>query len=225
MSESVEAQLETSAPDVPESTGNEGIVYILENEAFEVPVVKIGRATNLSQRINTLNTAVPLPFTCYKASRVSDTVAVERMLHQTFHPAKNQWSGEFYEVEAWRVAQVLSLCEIEDVTHLAPKPSSDEEKLITAKVQQKDRKNTATFASLGIPIGAKLQLVGNSEIQCEVADSMTGVRYEGNEYSLSTLATRLKNSPHWLQGIRFWMYKDETLIKRRDRQVEPEHDG
>lgn len=200
--------------------GNNGIIYVLENEAFETSVIKIGRTgSDLAARIRTLNTAVPLPFTCYRASRVADAQHVERLLHDVFDPAKRHWRGEFFEVEPWRVVLVLGQYEIEDVTHLAPIPSTDEEVSIDTVVQAKDRKASATFASLGIDIGEKLSLVGQPGIQCEVADDQTTVLYEGQEFALSTLATRLKDSKHWLQGLRHWVYEDETLLKRRDRML------
>jgi len=211
------AELSDNSEEQDNGLGTAGIIYIIENEAFESPVVKIGRATNLSQRINTLNTGVPLPFTCYKASRVADMVAVERLLHQTFAPAKNHWTGEFFEVEAWRVAQVLQLCEIDDVTHLAPKPTPEDEKLIGEKVQARDRKQTATFESLGLSVESELTFSEQPEIKCYVADTSTSVHYQGEVHALSTLTTKLKNSPRPVQGIRYWMFEDETLLKRRDR--------
>ena len=100
-----------------ESEGTtEGIVYVLENEAFSVPVVKIGKTINLPRRLAILNTAVPLPFRCYKASRVKDRHAVEQTLHQRFSEAHEGWHGEFFEVNAADVAAELSKFEIDDVT-------------------------------------------------------------------------------------------------------------
>ena len=49
--------------------GKEGIIYVIENEAFAAQVVKIGKTTDLAKRINQLNTAVPLPFTCISCGR------------------------------------------------------------------------------------------------------------------------------------------------------------
>ena len=102
-------KIEANSPPDP------GVVYILENEAFAVRVVKIGKTGQQDwvARVRQLNTAVPLPFTCSKASRVGDMGKVERFLHQTFAPAQHQWRGEFFEVEAWRAAQVLELFETE----------------------------------------------------------------------------------------------------------------
>ena len=220
-SESISSEPVTPDPareSVPALTGTEGIVYLLENEAFEAPVIKIGRTgRDLAERIRTLNTSVPLPFTCYRASRVSDAVKVEKLLHDVFQPAKKHWRGEFYEVEPWRVVLVLSQYEIENLTHLAPRPDKDDEDSIGTTVQQKDRKTTFTFAMLGIEVGEKLELVGDPEVKCIVANDQTGVTYEEQEYALSTLATQLKGSSHWLQGLRYWSYGGETLLKRRDR--------
>lgn len=199
-------------------TGKEGVIYVIENEAFAAQVVKIGKTTTgLETRIKQLNTAVPLPFTCSKASLVDDVDEVERFLHDTFYPAKRDWRGEFYEVEAWRVAQVLQFFEKEDVTDLAPSPDTDEVRSIDRTVQTKEKRSNFTFAMVTIPTGAKLQLVGNPTVECEVADQKSTVQYEGQEYALSTLATELKNSKWSLQGSRHWLYEDETLQQRRER--------
>ena len=197
--------------------GKEGIIYVIENEAFAKQVVKIGRATDLASRIKALNTSVPLPFTCFKASRVKDMAKVEKFLHDTFYPAKKYWRGEFYEVEPWRVAQVLELFEVEDVTDLAPSPNTDEARSIGEEVKDEEKKSNFTFEMVDIQIGEKLQLVGSPEIECEVVDKKSIVRYKGREYALSTLATELKKSKWGLQGSRHWSYEDETLQRRRER--------
>ena len=196
-----------------------GVVYILENEAFAVPVVKIGKTGQQDwvARIKQLNTAVPLPFTCAKASRVHDMGQVEKFLHQTFFPAKHQWRGEFYEVEAWRVVQVLKLFETEDVTNLVPVLDAEEEKAINTTVGYKETRSGFTFEVAGIPIGAKLGFKGRPEIEAEVADGKTTVIYEGEAYTMSALATKIKQKDYVVQGILWWTYDNETLKQRRDR--------
>ena len=167
--------------------------------------------------IKQLNTTVPLPFTCAKASRVDDMGKVETFLHQTFAPAKRQWRGEFYEVEAWRVAQVLELFETEDVTELAPVPDPDEEKAINTTVGNKEPREDFTFEVAGIPIGAKLGFKGRPEIEAEVLDGKTTVRFEDGDYTMSGLATKIKEKDYVVQGIVWWTYEGETLRQRRDR--------
>ena len=201
----------------------QGIIYLLENEAFETPVVKIGRTGSTGQdlvtRIRGLNTGVPLPFTCYRASLVQDAVGVEKLLHQVFYPAKRHWRGEFYEVDSWRVVLVLDRYEIQDMTAHAPALSKEEVDAVDETEQGKERRSRFTFGEVGISVGATLTLV-NSDIQCEVANERTGVLYEGQEYALSTLATRLKESAYSVQGSRYWEYDGETLLKRRERLLD-----
>ena len=199
----------------------QGIIYLLENEAFESPVIKIGRTgragNDLATRIRQLNTGVPLAFTCYRASLVDDAVETEKMLHQVFYPAKKHWRGEFYEVDPWRVMLVLGPREIQDMTSHAPAPSNEEVGAIDTAVSDKERRTKVTFKMLGLPVGTKLTFVGNPDIECEVANEDTGLLYEGVEHSLSTLAKKLKNSPYWVQGIRHWEYNGETLMNLRDK--------
>ncbi|EKD33224.1 MAG: hypothetical protein ACD_76C00068G0021 [uncultured bacterium] len=55
------------------------IIYILINEAMP-GYVKIGRTTNLEQRIRSLDTtSVPLPFECFYACTVKDAVFVRSL--------------------------------------------------------------------------------------------------------------------------------------------------
>lgn len=209
---------------VEKPSSGQGIIYLLENEAFESPVIKIGKAgrtgAELARRINQLNTGVPLSFTCFHASLVQDASVVEKKLHQVFHPAKKHWRGEFFEVEPWRVMLVLEAYEVQDMTSYAPLVSKEERDSIESVVKERDRKQRVTFEFLEIPIGSELELVGSPEIVCQVADNDTGVMYDGESFALSTLATRLKGSSNWLQGIRYWMYEGQTLLKRRDEMLE-----
>lgn len=207
----------------------EGIIYLLENEAFEIPVIKIGRTgrtgDDLAHRIRTLNIGVPLPFTCFHAARVQDAVMTERLLHDVFHHAKKHWRGEFYEVEPWRVLLVLRKYEIEDMTAHAPGLDREDENAVREAEQNRERRDRFTFAAAGIPVGETLTLVG-SDIQCEVADERTGVLYQDQcpKYALSTLTTQLKGSgPR--QGIRYWEYQGETLLQRWIRILEQGEDN
>ena len=197
-----------------------GVVYVLENEAFAVPVVKIGKTAQRDwvDRIKQLNTAVPLPFICAKASRVDDMRRVETFLHQTFHPAKRQWRGEFYEVDAWRVAQVLELFQVEDVTNLAPAPDIADERAIDESVKVRERKDNFNFEMLDIPVGAELAFVQDDTITCKVIQQKPPrVELDGEPTWLSAAAKKVKQSKWGLQGARYWMYEDETLKERRDR--------
>ena len=147
----------------------------------------------------------------------------ERLLHAVFHHTKKHWRGEFYEVEPWRVLLVLRKCEIEDMTAHAPGLAREDVNAMNEAEQNRERRTRFTFAAAGIPVGETLTLMG-SDIQCEVADERTGVLYQGHKSALSTLTTELKQSgPR--QGIRYWEYQGETLLKRWIRILEQDEDN
>jgi hypothetical protein len=193
----------------------EGYIYIIENDAFETPVVKIGKAKNLSQRINTLNTAVPLPFICRKASKVEDMNEVEKFLHKTFRHAKHHWRGEFFQIEWDVVADVLALFEKEDATYQAPQPTTEEVDSITTTNRRKNR--NFNFEMVKIEPGAVLKLASNEEVTAKVVDNKSKVEYEGKEYSISGLAKQLKGLSYGVNGTLHWMYEGETLQERREQ--------
>ena len=43
------------------------------------------------------------------------------------------------------------------------------------------------------------------------------MRYEGETYAMSSLATKIKQKDYVVQGILWWTYDNETLRQRRDR--------
>jgi hypothetical protein len=93
------------------------IVYVLINEAMP-GLVKIGRTdTDLEGRMRQLDgTGVPLPFECFRASRVVDAVFVEKRLHEAFADKRIRPNREFFDVDPQQVASALQLAELEDVT-------------------------------------------------------------------------------------------------------------
>jgi len=217
--------IEEQSEEQTDETG-EGYIYIIENDAFETSVVKIGRAKNLSQRIKTLNTAVPSSFTCPKASKVKDMNSAEKFLHQTFHHAKGPWQGEFFEIEAWRVAAVLEILEIEDATHLAPNPEGDEVISINAANRRKNK--NFNFEMVKIEPGAVLILASNEEVSAKVVDSKNKIEYDGKVYSISRLAQELNGLTYGVQGSKYWKYGDETLQELRERletEAQEDDDG
>jgi len=55
------------------------------------------------------------------------------------------------------------------------------------------------------------------DIECRVANESCGVMFEDKYYSLTGLATKLKNWKHVPPAARYWPYQVEPLIQRRDR--------
>ena len=94
-----------------------GVVYVIVNSAFE-NYVKIGKTTNLQQRLRSLdNTSVPLPFRCLYAVEVDDENHVEHLLHQVFADHRTRTTREFFEVDAQRVIAAMKLTGAKTLRH------------------------------------------------------------------------------------------------------------
>ena len=88
------------------------IVYVLINEAMP-NYIKIGRTTNLEQRIRSLDTTgLPLPFECFYACTVKDAGFVEKQLHDAFLDHRVRSSREFFEISPERAVSALKLAEL-----------------------------------------------------------------------------------------------------------------
>ena len=109
-----------------------GIVYVLINPAMP-GYVKIGKTTNLIQRIAQLNNeSVPEPFVCTYAAYVPDRHKVEQLLHAIFDERRATKDREFFKIDPDDVRQVIALMSHEDVTvSAAPngRPVSEETKV------------------------------------------------------------------------------------------------
>ena len=84
------------------------IVYVLTNPTMP-GLIKIGRTTNLEQRVKSLSsdTGVPLPFEVFYACSVRDANEVERALHNAFGDHRINPKREFFELDPERVYPVL----------------------------------------------------------------------------------------------------------------------
>ena len=93
------------------------IVYVLTNEAMD-GLVKIGRtSTSVEQRIKELdNTSIPLPFQCFFAGEVQDSVKTESLLHSTFSDKRVRNNREFFRVDANQVRSAILIANPTDVT-------------------------------------------------------------------------------------------------------------
>lgn len=93
-----------------------GIVYVLINPAMP-GYVKIGKTTNLIQRIAKFNSdAVPEPFVCVYAAKVSNRHKVEQLLHAVFSDRRATRDREFFKIDPDDARQILLLMTHEDVT-------------------------------------------------------------------------------------------------------------
>jgi len=198
------------------------IVYVLTNEAMD-GMVKIGRtSTSVEQRIRELdNTSMPLPFQCFYAAEVHDSVVVEGKLHRIFSDKRIRSNREFFRVDANQVREAIQLAELKEVT-----PRSDvlvdasDAQALQKAVATEERRARLRFTELNIPVGATVVFAKDSNCTAQVVTDGK-VNFEGEVMSPSAAAKiavrRMGYDWSAVSGSAFWMYEDETLMARRLR--------
>jgi len=190
------------------------IIYILINEAMP-GYVKIGRTTNLEQRIRSLDTTgLPLPFECFYACTVKDSTFVERQLHDAFLDHRVRSSREFFEISPERAVSALKLAELENVTPKKDFVETEEDQ--QALNEARTRRAVFNFSLVDIPVGAELTFSRNENQKITVIDNRS-VMLNGEITSLSASAQKLLGYPYQVQGTVYWLYEGETLDERRKR--------
>ena len=198
------------------------IVYVLTNEAME-GLVKIGRTgTSVEQRIRELdNTSLPLPFQCFYAAEVTNSILVEGKLHRIFSDKRIRTNREFFRADPNQVREAIQLAELKDVT---PKidvvvDASDVHALQKA-VATEERRSRLRFTELGIPTGAILTFAKDSKTTCIVVTDGK-IEFEKQTMSPSAAALQVVNrlGYNWaaVSGSDYWEYEGETLTARRLR--------
>jgi hypothetical protein len=177
--------------------------------------VKIGRTTNLEQRIRSLDTTgVPLPFECFYACTVRDSVFVERNLHDAFLDHRVRSSREFFEISPDRAVAALRLAEIENVTPRKDFVESQEDQ--QALNEARARRANFSFKLVNIPVNAELTFIHDENIKARVLDNRS-IEVNGEVTSLSAAAKKALNVEWPAQGPLYWIYQGETLDERRKR--------
>jgi T5orf172 domain len=198
------------------------IVYVLTNEAME-GMVKIGRTTtSVEQRIRELdNTSMPLPFQCFYAAEVGNSLLVEGKLHRIFSDKRIRSNREFFRADANQVREAIQLAELKDVT---PKvdvvvDASDVQALQKA-VATEERRSRLRFTELGISAGAVLTFAKDPQVACTVVTDGK-VEFLGQTLSPSAAALQAvkKMGYQWaaVSGSDYWEFEGETLTARRLR--------
>ena len=196
-----------------------GVVYVLTNSAFE-DYVKVGRTTNLEQRLKQLdNTSVPLPFRCVYAVEVEDDSLVEKLVHQAFADHRTRTTREFFEIDPQRVIAALKLTNGRDVT---PKSDIAEDEEGTKALEKATRKPRKSYkiSDADVQIGDTVYFANNDKITAQVISNKK-ILFEGKETSLSKSALTLLNRDGYtwqtVNGWQYWMFKDETIAERLKR--------
>lgn len=211
---------------------NKGFIYIMTNPSFK-EYVKIGYATDVKQRLDELNrsSAVPFAFRVYATYEV-DSALSDKKLHtilDKLNPdlrSMEEIDGkkrirEFYAMTPEDAYSILdAIAEINGYQHRLKKwkATAEEQKdeQIAEQVRDNARRGPFRFSKYGIPAGAVIEFVENSEIKATVIDDRR-IEYEGEQTSVSALAQRLKKFDHPVQGTLWFSYKGERLADIRDR--------
>ena len=181
--------------------------------------VKIGRTTDLEQRIRSLDTtSVPLSFECFYACTVKDAQFVERQLHDAFLDNRVRSSREFFEIAPERAVAALKLAEIENVTPNKDFVETEEDqKALDEARKMRDRFN---FKMVDMPVGTEIYFSRDEEIKAKVLDNRN-IEFNKKTISLSKSAQEILGVDYGVAGTDYWMYEGETLDERR-RRIEQE---
>ena len=194
------------------------IVYLLTNPVMP-DLVKIGRTTNLEERLRSLSThsGVPVPFEVFYACEVSDSAKVERQIHEGFGDHRINPKREFFRINPERILAILKLVELRDVT-----PVDD---VVEDRVEQdslnreRNRRENFKFSILGLKAGSVLTFLRDESIQATVIDDRR-ISFEGKETSLSSsaleiLRTRYGYRAKTIAGPQYWCHEGKTLSEIR----------
>jgi hypothetical protein len=196
------------------------MIYLLTNPTIP-DLVKIGRTTNLEQRIRSLSShsGVAVPFECFHASEVADANEVEQRLHDAFADHRINNKREFFRIHPERILSILKLIEIRDVT-----PSEDiveDEDERQALDRERTIRSRFNFSMVKIPVGSILHFYSDESITARVVDDRN-IEFEGEVQSLTKASRTLllrdnpERNPH-TQGPKYWNYEGEDLVERRLR--------
>lgn len=211
-----------------------GYIYILTNPSFP-QYVKIGYATDVKQRLAELNrsTAVPFAFRVYATYEV-DSALSDKKLHSILDKLNPELRSaeevdgkrrirEFYAMSPEDAYSILeAIAEIHGCADKLKRIDMDEAQKQAEETAQeidaehKERQSPFRFSMCNIQPGEEIEYCNNPEIKCTVVDDKT-VSYQGQSYSLSSLAQLLTGSKYSVAGPRYFKYKGEWLNDIRHR--------
>ena len=217
-----------------------GYIYILTNPSIP-DYVKIGYADNVDERVKILNSNPGLPF----SFRVYATYGVSRPLaDKKLHSIIDQLNPdlraveirdgksrtrEFYAMEPDAAYNILlAMAEIHGYTdRLERRAQTDEDKKNQANndksVGAKKKAEAFRFSLANIPVGSTIAFKDDPTKTAEVISDKK-VRYEGEAYSLSSLALLLTGKEGALQGPIYFTYNGEILDDLRKKAAEADEE-
>lgn len=215
-----------------------GYIYILTNPSFQ-EYVKIGYADDVKERLRQLNRSecIPFAFRVYATyevdSRLSD-LKIHTIIDKlnpnlrsidTFEGKERK--REFYAMSPEDAYSILeAIAEIngrkDRLKLITPTENEQNEEKIASDVKEEniERLTPFNFNLVKIKPGEKIIFTNsaspNNGIECIVINDKQ-VEYNGENWSLSALATFLSDSKWSVAGPRYFKYKGEWLNSIRKR--------
>ncbi|MFI3167095.1 MAG: GIY-YIG nuclease family protein [Bacillota bacterium] len=216
-----------------------GLVYILTNPCFD-GWVKIGMTSkrDINQRLKELNspTNIPLSFRCYATYEVDNAVAVEQSIHRiidkidgTLHAREQLVNGKIREREFFKITPDTAFGIFKEIAKLRGDESSlklsaptEDESIEEEIAASKTKKSNNSFTLLKIAVGEYVSFLADDSIKAKVVNDKNQLEYNGEEYSVSALATKLlRETQNWgvasnVNGFRYFTKDGITLSDLRD---------
>lgn len=187
-----------------------GYIYIMTNPALH-NMVKIGYSKDVERRRKELSTtALPYEYEIYATYETKGELE-DKKLHHLIDKLNPE-----LRISANREFYLMTPEDAYDLLEAIKYISGSDNELKRCKEnplinKDKNKKPPINFAKCGIPIGAELVFVEDTNIKVTVV-SEKKVEYKGEEISLSTLAQELKHLKSKPQGTAFFTYNGRPLI-------------
>lgn len=187
-----------------------GYIYVMTNPALH-NMVKIGYSKDVEERRRKLSTtALPFEyevFATYETEGKLEDKILHKLIDKLNPDLKVSKNREFYMMtpeDAYELLEAIKYISGSDneLKRCKENPSINKDK---------NKKPPINFAKCGIPVGAELVFIEDTNIKVTVV-SEKKVEYKGEEISLSTLAQELKHLKAKPQGTAFFTYNDRPLI-------------
>ncbi|MEG9861082.1 MAG: GIY-YIG nuclease family protein [Parvularculales bacterium] len=196
------------------------LVYILTNPVIP-DLVKIGRATNLEERLKDLSrpSGVPVPFECYYCCEVENASDIEKRLHFGLGDHRINPKREFFRINPERAKILLEGWAIREV--ILEKDVVDSQEEQDSLNRQRSIQPAFTFSMVDIPIGSKLTFL-RDETRVSTVTGEREIEYEGekgslSKFALNILVTHFGKIGTACRGPDYWVFENETLTERRIR--------
>lgn len=207
---------------------NTGVIYILTNPSFP-EYVKIGYADNVEKRLKELNRSecTPFAFRLYAYYEVSTRLS-DLKIHEMIDKLNPNLRSiddvegkkrirEFYAMDALEAYSILeSIATINGLQKNLHKVKPTDEQTAEEKEANIVRLEAFKFSMCGLKEGAELEFINDSTKKCYII-SEKKVKYQEEEYSLSSLAKKLLDKPYPVAGTHYFKYNGEILSDLRER--------